>query len=153
MLGRPGGRSKGVLVSIGPVDAELARRWTSHLLASLGVIAARRELLPFRLPDEAVDGFTRLLGRWLAHAEGQQVFLWEEDLDGDEVRMLVQYWANLDSIDEQLLRRLGLTWAPEGTRPFFEAVARGVATALEGDERASPFARHLAERGRQGSSG
>jgi hypothetical protein len=142
-----------VLVSIGPVDAELARRWTDHLLASLSVLAARRDLLPFRLPDEAIDGFTRLLGHWRAHADRAPTFLWEEDLDADEVRMLVQYWANLDSIDEDLLQRLGLTWSPEGTRPFFEAVALGVAVALEDDEKASPFARLLAERGRQGSPG
>jgi hypothetical protein len=142
-----------VLVSIGPVDAELARRWTDHLLASLDVLAARRGLLPFRLPDEAIAGFTALLSRWRAHAEGVSTFLWQEDLDAEEVRMLVQYWANLDSIDEALLHRLGLTWSPEGTRPFFEAVALGVAEALEGDEKGSPFARHLAERGRRGSSG
>lgn len=142
-----------MLVSIGPVDAELARRWTVHLLASLEVLAARRELLPFRLPDEAIDGFTRLLMRWRDHADGHQEFTWADELDPEEVRMLVQYWANLDSMDEGLLRRLGLTWSPEGTRPFFEAVALGMALALEGDEKASPFARHLAERGRLGSPG
>ena len=142
-----------MLVSIGPVDAALARRWTDHLLASLDVLGARRELLPFQLPDEAIVGFTRLLTNWRAHADLAPTFLWAEDLDAEEVRMLVQYWANLDSIDEGLLHRLGLTWSPEGTRPFFEAVALGVAEALEGDEKGSPFARHLAERGRQGASG
>lgn len=139
-----------VLITIGPADADTVRRWTDHLLGSLEVLRARRGLLPFRLPDEAIDGFTVLLGQWRAHAEGIDEFLWTGDLDPEHVRMLVQYWANLDSMDEELLARLGLTWSPEGTRPFFEAVALGVAVALEEGGDASPFARHLVERGREG---
>jgi hypothetical protein len=53
-------------------------------------------------------------------------------------------------MDEELLARLGLTWSPEGTRPFFEAVALGIAVAFEDEGDESPFARHLAERGREG---
>ena len=138
-----------MLVSIGPVDAELARRWTDHLLASLDVLRARSTLLPFRLPDEAIDGFRELLSDWRAAAEGAEEFRWSADLDREHVRVLVQYWANLDSMDEELLARLGLTWSPEGTRPFFEAVAFGIAGAFEGHGDESPFARHLVERGRE----
>lgn len=139
-----------MLITIGPAEADIVRRWTDHLLASLEVLRARRDLLPFRLPDEAIDGFVVLLSEWRAHAEGIEVFTWSADLDPEHVRMLVQYWANLDSIDEELLDRLGLTWSPEGTRPFFEAVALGIAGAFEGDGDESPFARHLVERGRAG---
>jgi len=139
-----------VLITIGPADADIVRRWTDHLLASLEVLRARRALLPFRLPDEAIDGFAALLTEWRQHAEGATEFLWSADLDPEHVRMLVQYWANLDSMDEELLARLGLTWSPEGTRPFFEAVALGIALAFEHEGDESPFARHLAERGREG---
>jgi len=137
-----------VLITIGPADADVVRRWTEHLLGSLEVLRARRDLLPYRLPDEAIDGFQVLLTAWREHAEGLDEFLWTADLDLEHVRMLVQYWANLDSMDEELLARLGLTWSPEGTRPFFEAVAVGVAAAFEQEGDDSPFARHLVERGR-----
>ena len=138
-----------MLLTIGPADAATARRWTIHLLRSVEVLRERRDLLPFRLPDEVLDGFEWLLRSWRDHAEAATgEFHWQRDLDPDQVRMLVQYWANLDSMDEEILGRLGLTWSPAGTRPFFEAVATGVAAALEGDAKASPFAEHLAQRGR-----
>lgn len=138
------------MITIGPADADVVRRWTDHLLASLEVLRARRGMLPFRLPEEAIDGFQVLLSAWRRHAEGIDEFLWSADLDPEHVRMLVQYWANLDSMDEDLLARLGLTWSPEGTRPFFEAVAIGIAAAFEGEGDTSPFARHLVDRGREG---
>jgi hypothetical protein len=141
-----------VLVAIGPVDADAARRWTAHMLANLEVVRAQRDLLPIRLPDEVVEDFTVLLHDWHAQAVRSDLFHWTADLDPAAVRSLVRYWANLDSLSDEQVRRLGISWAPPSGRPFFEAVAAGVAEALAAEDvdgRSDPFADLLVEHGRR----
>lgn len=141
-----------MIVSIGPVDAGAARRWTAHLLANLELVRAQRDRLPIRLPDEVIEDFTTLLRDWHGHAVRTDVFHWQADLDPDAVRTLVRYWANLDSLTDEQVRDLGLNWAPPSSRPFFEAVTAAVAIALaaeDADGHTDPFADLLVEHGRR----
>lgn len=131
-------------IVIGPVDAEASRQWTRHLLANLTIVKRRRSQLPFRLPSEVVEDFAQLLSVWSGHAEGD-VFLWSGDLEEDWVRSLVRYWANLDSLSDDEVAALGLTWAPPAARPFFDAVTTAVAEALASTGTRDPFAELLVE--------
>jgi hypothetical protein len=145
---RRGGRHVDVRITIGPVDAGAARLWSHHLLANLTIVKDQVERLPFRLPADVIDDFAALLSTWVLHAEGD-VFLWSDDLDEDRVRNLVRYWANLDSLGDEVVVALGLTWAPAEARPFFDALARGVADGLASTGTSDPFAELLVVHGRR----
>lgn len=138
-----------IRVDIGPVDAGAAQTWTSHLLANLAVVRARAGTLPFRLPDEVADEFERLLLEWHALAVRTTTFHWTSDLPPDHVRALVRYWANLDSLSDDVVRALGVDWAPPSARPFFEALAAGVADALAAAGPEDRFAELLITHGRR----
>lgn len=145
-----------VLLHIGPVDAAAAEGWTGHMLANLALLRTRLDKLPFRLPPEIVDELSDLLRQWNDHAreaieDGNAPFVWEADLEEDDLHRLVQYWANLDSLPDEIIDRLGVTKPPFATKLFFDALAAGVAEALrdEATNEPDPFAELLVEHGKQ----
>jgi hypothetical protein len=73
------------------------------------------------------------------------VFRWEADRDVGEVRVLVQYWANLDSLTADHLHQLGIEWSPAEARPFFSALVEGVLDAFAREGVDDPFAQLLEE--------
>jgi hypothetical protein len=143
-----------VLVQIGPVDARAAKAWTEHMLANLAAIRGQLDKLPFKLPAEVVDELAHLLRQWNDHArdalrqQPHTEFRWRREFDPADVHRLVQYWANLDSLTEEHVERLGIDWSPPEARPFFDALATGVAQALAGGDPFAPYADLLVEHGR-----
>lgn len=135
-------------LEIGPVGAEAARCWLAHVIGGFEVVRAKQELLPFRLPEEVADDIAKLLATWHDVAEvADGEFHWEGVLEEAEVRTLVQYWANLDSMSDDLVRQLGVDWTPAPGRPFFVALTTAVATALADLEGGpDPFAELLVGR-------
>lgn len=142
-----------VLLQVGPVDAVAARAWTGHMLRNLDVVRAVPDRLPFRLPPDVTAEFVRLLDRWHHDAHGTDVFEAREELDVERLRSLVRYWANLDSLTDEQIADLGVTWSPEHARPFFEALAAGVAEALARTGDPDPFAELLVDPGRVPGAG
>ena len=136
-------------LEIGPVDVEAARSWLTHVIDGLRVVRAKADLLPFRLPDEVADQIEELLTTWQDASDAtSDPFHWADDLDEERVRTLVRYWANLDSMSDELLRELGIDWSPAEGRPFFVALTTAVAAALaDADLGPDPFAELLVERG------
>lgn len=125
-------------VRIGPVSGAAARAWCEHLRANLDVVAARREVLPFNLPDEVVEAFAVLLDEWRQAASGD-IFEWSADFTEDELRSLVRYWANLNAMTARHLDEFGITWSPDDARPFFHALVAGVEQAFVDEGRPDPF--------------
>lgn len=134
-----------MLLHIGPVSAEAARTWTGHHLGSLEALRSRLDQLPFSLPTEVLQVFILLLGEWLRHAASNPVFEWQREMDPLQLRMLVQYWANLDYLSDDQVRALGLSWSPPEGAPFFAALAEAVARALADDDSAGDFAASLVD--------
>ena len=130
------------------MDVEAARSWLAHVIDGLAVVRTKQELLPFRLPPEVADDIDKLLHAWHELAEvSTGEFHWQGLLDEEEVRMLVRYWANLDSMSDDLVRELGVDWSPAEGRPFFAALTTAVATALASAEQGpDPFAELLVGR-------
>jgi hypothetical protein len=126
-----------VLIELGPVDAGAAEVWTSHMLGNLEILRGRVELLPFKLPKEIIEDFHDLLAEWCELAKQTDVLEWSADFDEEWLKLIVRYWANLDSLSDEQVARLGMSWAPAEGRPFFEALARAVATTLGDDTFAS----------------
>jgi hypothetical protein len=135
-----------VLTSVGPVASVAARNWASHLLANLDAVERTTAALPFRLPNDVADNFRLLLTEWLSVAGESETFMWSIDIDPEPARVLVQYWANLDSLRDEHLDAIGIDWSPPNARPFFIALARAVDEAFRGIGEDNPFARLLAER-------
>ena len=133
-------------VTIGPVSAGAARAWTDHLLHNLAVIRQDADKLPFRFPPEIAEEFDALLSEWSTQARRGGTFRWAAELAVDYVRNLIRYWANLDSLTQDVLDRFGVTWSPPQARPFFAALAGGVAEAFDAAGEPDPFADLLAGR-------
>lgn len=135
-------------LEVGPVDVEAARSWLAYVIVGLRAVRAKADLLPFRLPDEVAVLIEELLTTWQDAADTTTgPFHWVDDLDEERVRTLVRYWANLDSMSDELVRELGIDPSPVAGRPFFAALTTAVATALaDADLGPDPFAELLAER-------
>jgi len=132
-------------VHIGPTDSAAARAWTEHLLHNLARVRAGRQVLPFSFPADVADAFEALLTEWHAVACRDDVFEWTADMDEAQVRHLVQYWANLDSLTSDHLDRLGVTWSADEARPFFIAIVAGVEQAFAEIGVDDPFTQLLVE--------
>jgi hypothetical protein len=135
-----------MIVTVGPVDSAAARAWTSHTLRNLRHVRRVASVLPFQLPLDVADEFERLLQEWARLAEESDTFRWSADLDREWARRLVQYWANLDSLTDEEAARIGFEWSPPEARPFFAALAGGVAWAFVEDDVAEPFSEFLSTR-------
>lgn len=131
-------------IVIGPVSSAAARAWTEHTLDNLSIVRRSRHVLPFRFPVEIADVFAALLLDWHRVADRGPVFVWEADMEEAQVRMLVQYWANLDSLTDHHLDLMGITWSPPEAKDFFDALATGVAAAFEAAGTPEPFSEMLA---------
>lgn len=134
-----------MLLRIGPVSSEAARTWTAHHLGSLETLREKLDQLPFSLPTEVLQAFVFLLGEWHRHAETNSVFEWQREMDPLQLRMLVQYWANLDYLSDDQVRALDLSWSPPEGAPFFAALAEAVAQALADDDSSGDFAASLVD--------
>jgi hypothetical protein len=101
------------------------------MVENLRTLRPQRDRMPFRLPDEVSLAIEDHLLRWQAvAAKGSEVFHVVEEVDDDELRLLVRYWANLDSLTDEQVRTLGVDWSSADHRPFFDALVQGVARAL-----------------------
>jgi hypothetical protein len=136
-----------VIITIGPVRSAAALEWTSATMRNLARVraAAADGTLPIRLPVDVADAFDGLLREWHSHAGRSETFHWSEEFDREWARHLVQYWANLDALSQEHAATLGLEWSPPEARPFFAALAAGVADALATDDD-EPFSRFLTTR-------
>ena len=131
------------------MDVESARRWLAHVIDGLAVVRTKSELLPFRLPDEVADEIAALLDLWrdVAEVAPSGTFHWTGTLEEEQVRTLVRYWANLDSMSDELVRDLGVDWSPAAGRPFYAALTTAIADALaQAEQGRDPFADLLVER-------
>jgi hypothetical protein len=136
-----------VTVRVGPVDVECARVWVDHELRNLAILRVNGDKLPFLVPDEVIDLIGAYFDEWrfVASGSGDGPFEWTASMDRRQLELVVRYWANLDLMTDDLVGRLGLTWAPLSTRPFFDALVAAVDAALRHDDGShDPFAHVLA---------
>jgi hypothetical protein len=142
-----------MIVTVGPVDSAAALLWTTHTQRNLRHVRSVAKILPFQLPLDVADEFERLLQEWKALAEQSDTFRWTADLEREWARRLVQYWANLDSLTDEEAARIGFEWSPPEARPFFAALAGGVAWAFVEDDTAEPFSEFLSTRADEPTAG
>jgi hypothetical protein len=133
-----------VRFTIGEVDAALARTWLDN---SRGIVeGARRHRLEVSvtLEDPLLDLCDAYLSLWRSEAEDVTTFTWDAEVDADHVRQLAEQWLLLAQLTDDDLRVIGCHWAPDETRPFYDALLAGCVGALDGDPSTRPTAQLLA---------
>jgi CheY-like chemotaxis protein len=130
-MGRaPSGNIRPVHLDIGPVDSASARAWIDNARAVLAGVRRAGEDLPLELPDDVGVAFDRYLDAWEAAARGDDVFLWSDEVDTEQVRRLVVYWFSLLTLDDDTWARFGLPFAPPESDVFYVELQRSVTDAL-----------------------
>ena len=132
-------------ITVGPVPSAAALQWTDATIRNLARVR-RATALPIQLPEDVATAFDDLLRQWQAIARRSDTFRWTADFERAWAIRLVQYWANLDALSDQHATELGLEWSPPDARPFFAALADGVASALANDGVDEPFSQFLTNR-------
>ena len=80
-------------------------------------------------PDE-LAAFEAYLDEWELIANGDTTFLWVADVDADKVRALADTWLKLAEGMGRAAEARGYELQPQEGKPFTEALALAVMTAL-----------------------
>ena len=132
-----------VRFAIGPVPGDVARTWLAN---SARIVAGARQYqyqLSVTIEEPLLDLVEAYLGFWMDAATGQDVFLWEAEVNSDHVRQLVEQWLLLARLTDEDLAMIDCGWAPPETQPFYEALLAGTIASLDADPDTRPVARHL----------
>jgi hypothetical protein len=129
-----------VQFAIGAVDAGLARTWLDNSATIVRRARRHRLQLSVHVEDPLLDLCDAYLSFWRAEAEDGPTFSWSSEVEADHVQQLAEQWLLLATLTEDDLRILGCHWAPEETRPFFDALLAGTVAALEADPATRPTA-------------
>lgn len=119
-----------VTLRLGPLPSEAARVWIPNTMAIVAAVSLHADELGLVLPEGVTDLFMRYLREWLSVAENEQEFFWAATASAESARQLVEVWANIDSLSEEQLARLGCAWSPPEGEPFFHALTAAVLEAL-----------------------
>ena len=132
-----------VRFSVGPVDAGLARTWLENSRRIVAAVRAHRDRVPFVVEDALLDLADAFLTVWDESTTGD-VFAWSSSVDPESVEQLALQWRLLAGLGDDVMSRLGVTWAPPETTPMFDALLAGVIGALReaGDDLADDLAAH-----------
>ena len=132
---RPGDEDL-VRIRVGPVPAPIARCWVANTAGILRALLAAPAEIPASVPPELLGTFGLILDEWAAVAEaaGDGSFFWSAAAAVTTVESLVVAWAELDVLPDSTLERLGVSWSPPESTPFFDALTSGVVAALRRHE-------------------
>jgi len=118
-----------VAVHVGPAPADLALEWSQNGLRLVTGMRAHRDLVP-EDSELALDLCETLLETWVGAASRQAVFDWSYDAPVDVLVMVADVWIRVGALGDEDLARMGVTWAPNHTRPFSDLVTASIGAAL-----------------------
>lgn len=119
-----------VHVRVGPVPAAAARIWIDNTQRILDAVIANPDVLPAAVPADIESLFRSLLAEWSDVAREHTEFYWAAQARAVDVERIVEQWATIDSLPDESLARLGVTWSPPEGTPFFVALTDGILDAL-----------------------
>ena len=121
-----------VRVRVGPVAADVARLWVANTSGILRALLASPHEIPGTVRPDLLTVFGSILDEWAAVAEtaGDGSFFWSAAAAVSTIEGLVLAWADLDTLPDDVLDRLGCSWSPPEATPFFDALTTGVVGAL-----------------------
>ena len=137
--------SDGIEIHVGPVASAAARVWVPNTRRIIEAVSAHPEVVGEQIPADVVELFLSFLQQWEAVAASTEEFRWVARADADAVARVVGYWATIDAMTDEQLRRLGVSWSPPEGAPFFAALTTGVLTALRRHDDTQRLAARLGE--------
>jgi hypothetical protein len=116
-----------VHVHVGPITADSASAW---IVFARGVLDNRTSTGAPDLPPEVMAGFVGFLDEWELIASTSDAFLWDTDVDTEQVEFLALALHRVASeLNEAALRR-GYALMPPESAPFYRAVVNGFLDAM-----------------------
>lgn len=134
-----------VEIRVGPVSADAARTWVDNTAQILDAVVANPAALSEPLPDDVANLFRTYLDEWRAVAAESDEFRWVARAKPDDVRRVVEEWARIDALGDDVLEALGVSWSPPEGRPFFIALTTGVLEALRRHDQTQRLAERLTD--------
>ena len=134
-----------VRLRVGPVSAAAARTWVANTRGILAALLRAPAEVPATVPLELLGFFGAVLEEWATVAEGagDGSFFWTAAADVSALEDLVRAWAELDTLSDETLARLGCSWSPPEATPFFDALTTGVVSGLRRHEELKAVVRDL----------
>jgi CheY-like chemotaxis protein len=114
---------------IGPVDSGAARLWLEQAggtLRALGTGSGQA------FPPEVLDEFRQLLQQWRAELTtdgADRPFAWRAIVERTRVQRLASHWTAVARAART--EGTGLQTPPPATKPFFDALVKGIGDALQ----------------------
>lgn len=121
---------RSVELHIGPVASDLASEWIANARRVISALKAYRGALSIAVDDEMLDLCDSVLLTWETVASRGEVFEWSAAMSESVVQGVIEQWLQIGAMTDDELVLLGVTWAPERTRPMADAVTRGVIDVL-----------------------
>jgi CheY-like chemotaxis protein len=118
-------------VHVGPVEASAARLWIENTRAIIAAVRAHPDVLPTAPSPEILDQFEHYLSIWEELATNTTSFFWSARARPSDVDSLLEAWAAMDSMTDEQLTELGVSWSPPEAQPFYRALTSGILAALD----------------------
>ena len=114
-------------VHVGPIAADSASAWIAF---ARRVLDDRTAVGAPELPAEVLGGFVGFLDEWDVIASASATFLWDTDVDTEQVEFLALALHRIASELTEAARRRGYALMPEQGAPFYRAVVNGFLDAM-----------------------
>ena len=113
-------------VHVGPIAADSASAWIAF---ARGVLDDRSTGGP-NLTPEVLAGFVGFLDEWEAIASSSDTFLWDTDVDTEQIEFLALALHRVASEVDESARARGYPLMPPEGAPFYRAVVNGFLDAM-----------------------
>jgi hypothetical protein len=122
-----------VRVHVGPIASDGVSEWIAY---ARGVLEERRGAsTPDSLPPEVLDGFIGFLDEWDAIVAKSPTFLWETDVDPEQIEFLALALYRLATDLAEAAQRRGYALMPAEGLLFYRVVVNGFLDAMTAESR------------------
>ena len=118
-------------VRVGPLPSAGAGLWIAYARTVVGRAIVRPGELGVHLPPDAVESIDGFLDEWDAAAAEGPDFVWERDLEPDELVALGGAWLDIAGALARDAERRGYPMSPPEGDEFYRALVLGFLDALD----------------------
>jgi CheY-like chemotaxis protein len=136
-------------VKIGPVASSSALAWIENATCIVEAIRTRPGLLDQPVEPAVFDAFVRFLHVWQDIAGTNDEFFWAARADPASVGALLEAWAAIGRVPDELLEEIGCRRSVPAGRPFHVAVTEAILEAVERFDASSELAATLSRQWRK----
>ena len=122
-----GGR---VEFSLGPCASDVALAWIANARHLLKVVNDNRFTVSVEVHEDVVSFCDALLSTWESIAASRPTFEWSFTTSAELIEKVIEQWIQIGSLSADELEVLGVSWAPEWTKPMADAVGRAALAVL-----------------------